>query len=116
MEHILRNAILALLDQDHATLPDILSLLTSKSFRTEVVRNIKNKQVATFWRDEFPRYSFKYQADGIAPIQNKVGAFLADERLYRFLTKPDGATSVQIHHGRGQGAAGQSCKRQDRIG
>ena len=30
MEHILRNAILALLDQPHAVLPDILQLLTNK--------------------------------------------------------------------------------------
>lgn len=91
MEHILRNAILALLDQPLATLPDILKLLTSKSFREDVLVNVKNPQVASFWRDEFPRYSFKYQADGIAPIQNKVGAFLADPKIYRILTRSDGA-------------------------
>ena len=89
MEHILRNAILALLDQPHATLPDVLQLLTHKSFQSQVLRNLKNDQVAAFWRQEFPRYSFRYQADGIAPIQNKVGAFLADPKIYRFLTRTD---------------------------
>ena len=91
MEHILRNAILALLDQPEAQLPDILQLLTSKRFRYQVLRNITNTQVAAFWRDEFPKYSFRYQADGIAPIQNKVGAFLADPKIYRILTRSDGA-------------------------
>lgn len=90
MEHIMRNAVLALLDQPDAILPDILQLLTNKSFRFKVLRNITNKQVAAFWRDEFPKYSFRYQADGIAPIQNKVGSFLADPRLYRLLTRTDG--------------------------
>ena len=32
MEHVLRNAILALLDQPHAAMPDILSMLVSKEF------------------------------------------------------------------------------------
>jgi hypothetical protein len=90
MEHILRNAILALLDQHHAVLPDVLRLLTDKTFRHQVIARVTNKQVVAFWRDEFPRYSFRYQADGIAPIQNKVGAFLADPRIYRLLTRPDG--------------------------
>lgn len=90
MEHILRNAILALLDQPNAVLPDILHLLTNKNFRHHALGNITNKQVAAFWRDEFPRYSFRYQADGIAPIQNKVGAFLADPKMYHILTRDDG--------------------------
>lgn len=89
MEHILRNSLLALLDQPSATLPDILRLISDKQFRYRVIRNIENKQVAKFWRDEFPKYSWKYQADGIAPIQNKVGAFLADPRLYRIFTRED---------------------------
>ena len=40
--------------------------------------------------DGVPKYSFKLQADGISPIQNKVGAFLADPKLRRILTRQDG--------------------------
>jgi type IV secretion system coupling TraD/TrwB family protein len=90
MEHILRNAILALLDQPSATMPDILQMLTSKDFRWQALPHIQNQQVKTFWRNEFPKYSFRYQADGIAPIQNKVGAFLADPTLRHILTRADG--------------------------
>jgi hypothetical protein len=94
MEHILRNAVLALLDQPNAIMPDILQLMTSKSFRLNALFHIKNRQVAAFWRDEFPKYTFRYQADGIAPIQNKVGSFLADQRLYRLFTRSDGGPVV----------------------
>jgi hypothetical protein len=90
MEHILRNALLALLDQPSAILPDILLMIADTGFRRSALRNIENKQVLKFWRDEFPKYSYRYQADGIAPIQNKIGAFLADPRLYQILTRPDG--------------------------
>lgn len=90
MEHILRNALLALLDQPSASMPDVLSLLTSKSFRERAIVNIENRQVRAFWQNEFPKYSFKLQADGVSPIQNKVGAFLADPKLRRILTRKEG--------------------------
>ena len=86
MEYVLRYALLALLDQPDATLPDILRLLSNKSFRYRVSRNIRHEPVRRFWTQEFPKYTWKYQADAIAPIQSKVGSFLADPRIYRFLT------------------------------
>ncbi|MEQ1899922.1 MAG: type IV secretion system DNA-binding domain-containing protein [Devosia sp.] len=95
MEHILRNALLALLEQPKATLADILPLLSDKAFRSKLVTKVENQQVKTFWLKEFPNYSFRYQADGIAPIQNKVGAFLSDPRLRKFLTPDDGGLRLR---------------------
>src|SRR5258706_8098488 len=91
MEHILRNTLLALLDFPEADFADILRLYADKSFRHRVLANTSNEQVRTFWRTEYPKYTYRYQAEAIAPIQNKVGAFLADRRLYRFFVKPDRA-------------------------
>src|SRR5205823_9375396 len=48
-----------------------------------------------FLEKEFERFSFGYRADGIAPIQNKVGAFLADPLLNRVLTSPDSDIHVR---------------------
>tara|TARA_R110000868_G_scaffold162329_12_gene393509 strand:+ start:33444 stop:34655 length:1212 start_codon:yes stop_codon:yes gene_type:complete len=90
MEHVLRMALLALLDQPKASLPDILILLTSASFRKSILPNIKNDTVKRYWQKEFPKYSYRYQADAIAPIQSKVGALLADPRLLRFFTDKQG--------------------------
>jgi Helicase HerA, central domain/TraM recognition site of TraD and TraG len=89
MEHILRNSLLALLDFPQATFAEIPRLYHDKSFRREVVANCTNEQVREFWRAEFPKYTYRYQAEAIAPIQNKVGAFLADERLHRFFVTPE---------------------------
>jgi len=89
MEHMLRNALLALLDQPHATLPDILRLLNEKAYRLEVISHIENEPIKRFWKIEYPKYSARYQADAIAPIQSKVGALLADPRLYRLFTSSE---------------------------
>ena len=87
MEHILRNALLALLEIPGATLPDLLRLLRDDAYRTRIAGTISNAQVKGFWLYEYPKYSYRYRADAIAPIQSKVGAFLADPTLYRILTE-----------------------------
>jgi hypothetical protein len=88
MEHILRNSLLTLLDQPNATLADILPLLDSKVYREAAVEQVTNEQVQRFWTEEYEKYSWRYRADAIGPIQNKVGAFLADPTLNRVLTNP----------------------------
>jgi len=88
MEHILRNALYALFERPGSTLADVLRLLGEEKFRKEVARAIKNEPVRDFWQKEFSRYSFGYRSDGIAPVQNKIGAFLADPMLRRILTEP----------------------------
>jgi type IV secretory pathway TraG/TraD family ATPase VirD4 len=88
MEHILRNVLMALLEQPHATLHDILRVFSDKTFRKQVAASLRNETVRTFLEKEFERFSFGYRADGTAPIQNKVGAFLADPMLSRILTAP----------------------------
>lgn len=88
MEHILRNAIYALLEQKDVTLADILRLFSDKHYRKEVARSLKNPIVRQFWLKEYERYSYGYRADGVASIQNKIGAFLADPLMRRILTEP----------------------------
>jgi type IV secretory pathway TraG/TraD family ATPase VirD4 len=88
MEHILRNVLMALLEQPDATLHDVLRMLSDQDFRRGVARDLRNETVRTFLLKEFDRFSFGYRADGTAPIQNKVGAFLADPLLNRILTAP----------------------------
>jgi hypothetical protein len=88
MEHVLRNALYALIEFGEAKLPDILRMLTDKSFQREVISRVTNEQVRAFWTKEFQNYNPRYRQESIAPIQNKVGAFLADPRLYRMFTSP----------------------------
>src|SRR5713226_4912128 len=89
MEHILRNVLMALLEQPDATLHDVLRIFSDNEFRKRIAKSLRNDTVRTFLLKEFERFSFGYRADGTAPIQNKVGAFLADPLLNRILTAPE---------------------------
>lgn len=88
MEHILRHALLALLDRPSSTLADIPRLLSDKHFRRQVAYRLTNPQVQQFWQNEYENYSFQKRSDGAGPILNKVGAFLADPNLNKILTEP----------------------------
>jgi hypothetical protein len=85
MEHILRNALLTLLEQPAATVPDILRLFVDKAFLRQSMERVTNLQVKQFWKTEFDKYSFRQRPEAIAPIQNKVGAFLSDPRIHRII-------------------------------
>lgn len=93
MEHVLRNSLYALLERDGSTLPDILRLYSDKAFRRGVVAGVSNPVVRAFWKSEFANYPPRYAAEALAPIQNKLGAFLADPMLYRVLVNP----SIDLH-------------------
>lgn len=88
MEHLLRYAILALLDQPEADIRDIVRLYVDKEFRKEVVARIVDEQVRAFWTKEFPNMNYMNAIDGVAPIANKLGAFLANPVVRRAVCEP----------------------------
>lgn len=88
MEHILRYAVLALLEQPTADLRDILRLLTFKGFRKQVTERLTDPQTRFFWKHEFHALNHQ-QGDGVGPIANKLGAFLASERVRTVTCEPE---------------------------
>ena len=89
MEHLLRQALLALLDQPRADLRDILQLFLDRSFRQAALIHVADEQVRQFWTQEYPAMNYKTAADGFAPIANKLGAFLAHPVVRRALCEPE---------------------------
>lgn len=112
MEHILRFTLLALLSRPNSTLADIILMATKKSFRTQVLKHVKDEEVLKFWKDEFPNMNYKNAFDGVAPIANKLGAFLANpsvrkslcypERPLRFRQLMDDGTPLVVNLSKGQ--------------
>jgi DNA-directed RNA polymerase subunit RPC12/RpoP len=81
MEYILQYTILALLDTPGTTLLGINRMLADKDYRVQIVQNIKDPVVQSFWLKEFAAYDVKFAAEASAPIQNKVGQFLASTMM-----------------------------------
>ena len=95
LEHILRNALLVLLDRPGSTFADVLHLLNDKVFRKETAVMSYNPQVRNFWLREYENYPARFRIEAIAPIQNKLGAFLANPLLNRILTQPKSTFDVR---------------------
>ena len=88
LEHILRNGLLALMEQPEATLADLLRLLDDGEFRKRAAARVPNAQVRRFWLHEYEMYPARFRAEAISPVQNKVGSFLANPILHSILTQP----------------------------
>ncbi|MEM9839502.1 MAG: hypothetical protein AAF830_10165 [Pseudomonadota bacterium] len=88
MEHLLRHAVLALLELPRTDLRDIMKLFVFKGFRRQIVERIGDPQVKAFWKHEFPALNYQTSADGVAPIANKLGAFLAHPLVRQALCEP----------------------------
>lgn len=89
MEHLLRYALLALMEHDDATLAAIMPLFLDKERREKVVADIQDVQVRSFWQIEYPAMNYRTSVDGVAPIANKIGAFLAHPIIRRSLCSPE---------------------------
>jgi len=89
MEHLLRFALLALLSHHGSSLADIVPMFTDKAFRRTVLQSTTNKQVLAFWKNEYPKMNYKNAFDGVAPIANKLGAFLSNPIVRKALCDPD---------------------------
>jgi CxxC-x17-CxxC domain-containing protein len=81
LEYLLRNAILALLDYQDATLLGIPRILVDTTFRKKVIAKIEDPVVKAFWVDEFSKYNQQFLTEAISPIQNKVGQFLSSSLI-----------------------------------
>ena len=86
LEHFLRNALLALLDQPRATIADIPRLFNDQTYRKEALTRVTHPAVLAFWIQEYAHYPIRYRAEALSPLMNKLGAFLSQPALYRVLT------------------------------
>ena len=89
MEHLLRFALLALLDRPGSSLADVVPLFLDKPFRARVLASVADTQVKWFWEHEYKAMNFKNAADGVAPIANKLGAFLANPVVRKAICQPE---------------------------
>ena len=77
LEHVLRNAILAVAPDPRATLLFLYRFLTEPPLRGKVIEKIIDPVVRQFWTKEFPSYGKNLQSEAMAPALNKLGAFVA---------------------------------------
>jgi len=95
LEYILRYTALALLDFPGATMIDIPRLLTEKDFRKRVINHIQDPVVKTFWVTEFASWNEKFASEAVAPVLNKVGAFVANPLIRNIIGQQKSAFNIR---------------------
>ena len=95
MEYILNNCVLALLDTPGTTLMGIPRLLVDKDYRKMIVGNIKDPVVRAFWTTEFEVWEPRFRNEAIAPIQNKVGQFLATKMIRNIVGQSKSSIDIE---------------------
>ncbi|PJB47448.1 hypothetical protein CO104_03630 [Candidatus Collierbacteria bacterium CG_4_9_14_3_um_filter_43_16] len=89
LEYILRNTLLTLVYKPETTLADVPRILTNKDFREkECLIHVTDPILVNFWRDEYDKYSEKFQTEAIAPILNKVGQFVTSPTIRDIINHP----------------------------
>lgn len=78
MRYILSNTLLALLEYPGSTLLGVNRMYADKGYREEIVSNVKDPTVKTFWVDEFAKWDERFMREATAAIQNKIGQFTAN--------------------------------------
>lgn len=79
MEHLLRNILLTLLEVPGATLLSVPRILMDRAYERYVVHLLEDPVTRQFWDQEFKemRGNQRLVTEAIAPIQNRLGQFLA---------------------------------------
>lgn len=95
LEYILRYTILALLDRPETTMLDITRMLTDKKFRKDTLSYSTDTVVLQFWNVEFASWTDKFQAEAIAPVLNKVGAFTANPVIRNIIGQPKSTFNIR---------------------
>jgi hypothetical protein len=67
-----------LLDARDQTLLGLPRLLVDDAYRDWLVARCADPVVRSFWQTEYAAYDARFRNEAIAPIQNKIGAFLAN--------------------------------------
>jgi hypothetical protein len=89
LEHILRNCILTLLENEGTTLVSLQRLLSDDGYRKQLVGRLSDEVVRSFWFEEWEKWKPQFRAEAIAPVQNKVGALVTHPLLRNVLGDAD---------------------------
>jgi hypothetical protein len=95
LEHILRNAVLTLVNTPGSDLTHIIEILTNKNYRNQIVSQLTNQSLRNFWVNEFDRMDQKFQSEAVSPILNKVGQFIASTKIRNTVAHAKSKINIQ---------------------
>ncbi len=94
LEHVLRNAVMAVVPDPRATLLFLYRFLTDEALRARLAPRIADPVVRQFWTVEFPGYRPQLQSEALSPVLNKLGAFIGNASIRRIVAQEKGRLNM----------------------
>jgi hypothetical protein len=88
MDHVLRYAMIALLNVPGTSIVSLRRLLSDEEFRNSVVRRTDDEAVRRFWEVEFQSNRAAFEAGPISQLLNKLDELLATDMVRNILGQP----------------------------
>ncbi len=95
MAYILQNTIGALLEFPGATLLGVNRMYIDKEYRKNVIANITDPSVRSFWVDEYSKYTDRYAQEATPAIQNKIGQFASNALVRNVIGQSESSFDIR---------------------
>jgi len=95
MAYILQNTLGALLEFPGATLLSVNRMYIDKEYRKNVIANITDPSVRSFWVDEYSKYTDRYAQEATPAIQNKIGQFSSNALVRNVIGQPESSFNIR---------------------
>lgn len=95
LEHIFRNALLTLVEVPNTTLVNVIDILTKPSYRNNILKNLNNPSLISFWQNEYGKMPDRLQQEAISPILNKVGQFVSSPSIREIIRWPQSKINLE---------------------
>jgi hypothetical protein len=86
--YLLTHAVRALLCNPGSTPLAVPKLFTDDRCRARILVNVRDPVLLAFWCDAWDSYDARFRSEATAPILNKLGKVLADNRLRNIVAQP----------------------------
>ncbi|MDZ4225498.1 MAG: type IV secretion system DNA-binding domain-containing protein, partial [Candidatus Andersenbacteria bacterium] len=95
-EHYLRNALLALAEDENATLLDVPRMFVDEEFRQSILRKPVDPTVRQFWEKEFAQSQRgQMSADMLSYVISKLGRFIGNRVVRNLIGQPKSSFDVR---------------------
>jgi len=97
MEHILRNTFLTFLEIPRSSLLGVTRIMVDRSYRKYIVNLLEDPILVDFWNNEFEQImqNDRMAAEAVAPIQNRLGPFLATPAVRNLVGQAVGTINLR---------------------
>lgn len=88
MDHVLRYAVLGLVNIPGCNLASLRKMLSDEKFRADIVRQARDESVKRFWLREFTARRKEFEEGPISRLLNRLDELLATETMRHILGQP----------------------------